>query len=236
VDFFVHTWNKNAFKPRNILSKKGEIIPANPEYGINHTIQDIDKCLQYKIITSEVENISIWEKRFNKKFINFSPQWYSWFKVNNLKKQHEIINNFKYDIVVKTRLDFIVPLNNSLEQEIEHVNKDLSSFYAQGVTENRINDVFFISDSLVMDKASEFILTPFSNTWYTNIFGDYLVSKDVPARNTNLDMYAIYRPESIGTSSLNFAKCFNDDHDWYSDADWTFRLEETQSHQKFRSF
>jgi hypothetical protein len=215
VDFFVHTWNKNTFKPRHPSSKKGSISPENPDYNINHNILDIDRCFSNKIVSFEVENIDTWQQRFNNQYVNFSPQWYSWYKVNTLKKHYENLHNFKYDIVVKTRLDFILPVNNSLAEEIEHVGKNLSSFHACGVTDIRINDVFFISESSVIDKAAEFVINPSSKIWYNDVFGDYMRSNSIPVKSTNINMYAIYRPESIGTSSMDFSKCHKDDSDWY---------------------
>ena len=215
TDFFIHTWNKNLLKDRSKESFKGRYSPFKT-HNINNSVYDVDKCFNNKIISSEIENFDIWNERFGKHY-NFSPQWYSWYKVNNLKKQYENINNFKYDIVIKTRLDCIIHPNSNLTTEIEHVSRNLNTFYSQGVTEHRINDVFFIASSTVMDMASNFIVDTSCRDWYNDVFGDYLKSKNITVKNTHLNTYAIYRPESIPTDPVNnFKQCFNDDHDWYS--------------------
>jgi hypothetical protein len=224
TDFFIHTWNKNSFKvlnPNSLMSING---CTQVEHKLENTIYDLEKCCRNKLVSSEVENIDLWYKGFNNQYTSFSPQWYSWYKVNNLKKQYENINNFKYDIVVKTRLDFIVPAISSLRKEIINITDD--TFFAQGVTPTRINDVFFMSTSIAMDEASEFILNPPSKVWYTNIFADYLSEKNIPVKSTIINTYAIYRPESIPLNPvLFFNKCFNDDNDWYSDKSFTHRLQ-----------
>ena len=75
-------------------------------------------------------------------------------KVNNLRKQHELDNNFKYDIIIKTRFDNM--LFNKLNIETFKTD-DSSIFCPLGYEpENRdtlgtVNDILAIGSSLSMD-------------------------------------------------------------------------------------
>ena len=75
-----------------------------------------------------------------------------------------------------------------------------------------------------MDNASRFIVDTTDRHWYTNMPGEYFRSRNIKCSKTLLQLYSIYRPEAISKSSLNFADCFNIDHDHYSPASYTYRI------------
>jgi len=133
------------------------------DYSEKVNVSDIKNSLQ-NIIKIDVENYSSWRGELPDEFSNIinrsdmdyrtknsCSQLYKIFKCNELKKQHEIENNFVYDIVIRLRPDFLFQNCFSLDIDqntIYHINSDVA-FYP-----NRIYDVLFYGDSSSMDKIT----------------------------------------------------------------------------------
>lgn len=229
-DFFIHTWDVYSHKQWYYDSKKSVELGNTPILSKNSTYEILEKFyLAYpkQFIFSEIQNYQTWFEIFSQKKTNFSPLWYSWYKSIKLKKTYELENNFEYDYVVRIRPDLIFPKFMSLANEIYHVSTNREYFYAMGYMPERIDDVFFISSSPVMDRASEFIDKVIRKDWTTNAFGEYLSSNNIICKNTKQTWYTIYRNEALNTSSLNFNKCFNIDRDYYCPKETLDRLDET---------
>ena len=79
-----------------------------------------------------------------------------------------------------------------------------------------------------MDTASEFVINSPEKKQYASIFYDYLTYANLPTSPTVLKRYAVYRPETFPSSSLNFEECFNKEKDWYASASDTYRLPEQE--------
>jgi hypothetical protein len=56
--------------------------------------------------------------------------------------------------------------------------------------------------------------------------GTHLTNYGIKVYGTKLHDFAVYRPETIPTSSLNYEKCYNIDQDWYWSANNNFRYPE----------
>lgn len=231
IDFFIHTWDINNFRKRygnsqkifEICQEQGIDNPDKLDKSILRPFADLNTFDVLKKINSiynfksvEVECYANY-KDINVKGGQFPPHFYSWYKSIKLKKSFEELRNFKYDIVVKTRPDIIVPRDTKLKDEIDLFLTDPAKFYAQGSHSNRVNDVFWLASSAVMDTASEFFLKSPVRTQTATFLFDYLQSENIPISCTKFNKFGIYRPESIPTDSINFEKCYNDDRDWY----WT---------------
>lgn len=77
--------------------------------------------------------------------IHFGMMFYRIYRANLLKKEHEFSNNFKYDLVIRSRFD--VKINsNKFDQDV---------IYMLTHPDNSVLDIFFASSSYVMDSISE---------------------------------------------------------------------------------
>lgn len=77
---------------------------------------------------------------------------YGVFKANELKKEHELVNGFRYDVVIRSRFDFA--LNKRLDFDIEPDKIYVPNDYIKGrIKPNGIicNDQFALGDSPSMD-------------------------------------------------------------------------------------
>lgn len=110
---------------------------------------------------------------------SFGSMLYSIMTANELKKQYEIENNFRYDLVIKTRFDLIFPKSvkfpfdkNMWPRTIYSVNGNCGINHTD-YENHGISDVIFWSDSQSMDLA-------------TNVYRHYKYTtlvKDIYLRN-----------------------------------------------------
>jgi dTDP-glucose pyrophosphorylase len=95
------------------------------------------------------------------------PQWYSFYKSIQLKKEYEEENNFVYDMVVKLRPDIIIDPNITFKTWIDHYFKlPTNTFIIDNLSDNVLNasrpkvkwcdDVIYFSSSEAMNIASMF--------------------------------------------------------------------------------
>lgn len=246
-DFFLHTWATNEFKAwhtesvkvnelctiKNITNRTESnieylnLIRSNKSESSYDSLQKFSEKYDNRLVTIEIENEKSYHDGFKQSrgFGLISPLWYSWYKSVLLKSRHEHAAGFTYDYVIKLRPDIIFDSKAKLIDEINNIT-DNETLYAQGFFsyDHWFNDVFFISRSHVMDNASRFIVDTPDRHWYTNMPGEYFRSHNIKCSKTLLQLFSIYRPESIPKSSLNFADCFNIDHDYYHPASYTYRI------------
>lgn len=143
-------------------------------YHLNNEIiterANVDEIIElYKPKSFEFLNdkfIPIELKKFNNHktlkgglLIQIGMMFYRIHKANLLKKEYELINNFKYDFVIRSRFDVKV---NSI-----NLNRNYLAIYNK---ENSISDLFFMGSSHVMDSISECYL------WFIKQTPDYLSS------------------------------------------------------------
>lgn len=225
-DFFMHTWDISENKPWHFQSLKVKELGQNAVVRTStyDLLKDFVNAYPKKFSLVEIETFETWFNDFIKTHLHFSPLWYSWNRSIKLKHQHEQQYNFKYDYVIKIRPDIIFPKNYSLQQEIDYIKAtDPTNFYAMGYSPIRIDDVFFISNSELMDQSSKFIEDVTTYEWTTNIFGEYLQTKNIECKNTRYTEYSIYRKETMGIHPLQYNRCKNVDLDHYSPDIHTYR-------------
>lgn len=156
-DFFCHTWDYNSYKRKKEDSGLGE-FPIWWEEDVKVDVEQLKKSLSIfnpkKYVIQGVEVLGgrfIWDSLM-----------YSLMYANNLKKQYEIENNFRYDFVVKTRYDTVFSpehkfkLNSRADR-----NNYMDSFCIHNARMpyeyNRVNisDNLFYGTSLGMDMICD---------------------------------------------------------------------------------
>lgn len=118
---------------------------------------------------------------FREKAITAMDTFHAIKKCNDLKKEYEVKNRFKYDIVIRARLDHIWCDYVNLT-DIKRNNTIL--FMKDKFTEKmhwNMNDKFFASNSKMMDKFVEI---------YTNIYRTYLEYKVINGEFDKNKLYA----------------------------------------------
>ncbi len=220
IDIFIHTWEKNQYKPRYLHSLGiKELAEKN-----GTTIENLDKKFLFGVDPDETFKIlNFLRTTFKGKIINYEvsnfdhkiiknlncpvPRFYSWLKVNRLRQQYEKDSLKKYDFIVRTRPDLVLPNDASLIKELELlISCKNSNIYLYN------NDVIHISNSYVMDKLIE----PLFNDGISKEETVTYIEKNfsIRRRRTLFSKFAIYRPEYIPNSSLDFDKCNYADYYW----------------------
>jgi hypothetical protein len=145
-DFFCHTWLKDTDK----LFKHGVSLSENKITVQQDTIDKLHDI--YKFKKFKMEN---WEELALTNPYD-PPLFYSWIESLKQKQEYEQEHNFKYDYVVKLRLDNIYSDRISFQDllnKTEHNSLAVNNL----MDNNSIDDFLFVSDSQVADKLI---------TWY----------------------------------------------------------------------
>jgi len=150
VDYFCHTWNYNDFKekkPNSVLETRQEIVDET----------EIAKKLEIL----NPRGVQIQGNDVIKENFLWSSLFYSQMAANNLKIQYEIDNNFRYDIVIKSRYDLIFKLNSKFKvnqyanTSNYFKNHDLFVLHQERAPEGfymiNISDVIYYGSSTAMD-------------------------------------------------------------------------------------
>ncbi|MBT4209043.1 hypothetical protein HOE22_12005 [Candidatus Woesearchaeota archaeon] len=138
VDFFIHTWNDNRKDELNKLYQPKSIV-AEPQ-------DPFDK--------GELDDFGIKYRngmRHNNRFRCYS-KFNATYKVLKLVREYELKNDFKYDVVLTTRLDVIY--NSVLNFSDYDLNKLwIGDWHIRGgvSTKERFNDIIYFSNSDIMN-------------------------------------------------------------------------------------
>jgi hypothetical protein len=145
-DFFVHTWDITTYKKGDYHGSHAktfnwDAIKLKKEY--------LDEFLNiYKPLKFELTPFLQFRKEIEETDDYLMPPWaYSFWKSNELKKEYEIENNFKYDYVIKLRGDLIFWPDFTVKPIFERVfDKKLPMYH--------LEDMFYLSTSEGMDIMS----------------------------------------------------------------------------------
>lgn len=178
IDFFIHTWDITSYKNFNGT----QIYPQRDRIVEDEEIQYLKEIYKPKLI--KIENYSNYIKRYtNKGYGNGLELWYSFYKSISLKKYYERKYKFKYDFVIKIRLDCMFRKINEFDKHIELISNASTNSIATHfkyafnwktiLTTISANDIFFISNSKIMDSYSTFFIDKIkydktNNTSYIN--------------------------------------------------------------------
>jgi hypothetical protein len=161
-DFFVHTWDVETIS-MNLHVDIGK--EANKPFVVDKSVFENFKEVYNpkKMVIDTYDSVETRNApgglRFNKKANAYVVSLFeSIFYANELKKEYEKENNFKYDFVVRCRPDLIFSNSKSLKDDIEQAKEKLLLYGAHkrcfGV--ERVEDIFWISKSDEMDCISNF--------------------------------------------------------------------------------
>ncbi len=176
VDIFVHSWYDEESTGKKLYSSAVSSFSDQPiKAGAHDLIQEIYKPVSAKFdkpLEFKNDNLNF-ETAIDKYFYGFKPSpemsrkqfrdikisnmysmWYSMLKCNLLKKEYELQNNFKYDLVVKFRFDNIVkgPIN------LEQFDVNCMNYIEMHQPDYMISDWFNASSSKNMDLYSSLYL------------------------------------------------------------------------------
>lgn len=154
IDFFMHTWFGLEDTKKQYVSGTNRPITEIVEKKV---LSNIYEC--YNPIKCSIERQIEFQAQdyYSRKAPFTNPEFarskfYSIWKSGELKRQYEVENNFKYDIVIATRTDFCP------EEKIDISSFDIESkFYGPHDCPHpkSIADVFNISNSDIMDIFSK---------------------------------------------------------------------------------
>jgi hypothetical protein len=172
VDYFIHTWDTNQFRRKQDVTWPHryniKVSPTEKDELI-HAFNPIDIELEeYK----EDEHVTLWASLL-----------YSFMKSVWLKRKYEIENDFRYDLVIKARMDINYPMMGSCNLNFPihkfhiHPIQNLTGYstvpmISRFPTEFNypcFDDVFFYANSPTIDIISN------CHKWYTNIIKENMV-------------------------------------------------------------
>lgn len=162
-DVFVSTWKDRGVSLWSMHSQDSdlyskdmveEITPDSLSIINNVVDYNIEDFGNYETNICQEEIKPLIGKGFSQEWsirANSNPQFYTMHIASEMKKRYEIKNNFTYDVVIKSRPDFLQVHNDiekyfdNLENTCYHINTGIS------YSANRVYDVYLMSDSKTMD-------------------------------------------------------------------------------------
>lgn len=132
------TWFVETYHPTKSHPERPQTFK---NFGVILTEDNIKKCFSYGTQYSD----------FKENYINNSHSfWYSVYRANLLKRLYELENDFRYDLVIKSRYDTaptkdISTIFNSLENEI--------CYQELGQPDKMVSDWFLCGASRTIDMA-----------------------------------------------------------------------------------
>jgi len=203
-DFFCHSWDYNTYKRKK----------PNPEPDEHPVYWDGDESVDVNWLT---EKINLYKPKkftiesvgtFNNRRFPWDSLSYSMMCANNLKKQYEIENNFRYDFVVRSRYDIIFDPTyrftiNDYANRDNHLDIFCTNEARMDFEFSRINvsDEFFYGSSTAMDMLSDLYRRLTKNSISTR--GDDWewigpgASMSDYAEDRNLRLRVIYLPTTV---------------------------------------
>lgn len=171
-DFFVHTWDIETLSQNDINShnqdkttfennKNKPVIVKKEVFNKFYSLYNpISMVVEPYFSTNHLEVAG--GRRYNKKIDGSVLSLFeSIYECNLLKKNHEEKYGFKYDYVLRLRPDLVIHPRKKLETDISEVTQHNTLVYAghkkrDYVNQHRIEDIFWISKSEILDQVSNF--------------------------------------------------------------------------------
>jgi len=152
IDFYVHTWDINSYRPALNLR-----MPAPPKKIISDA--DIRSFIDiYNPVNVIIESTDNFFNRISSRYGDTGDLvhiWHSGWYSNQLKIKFEELNRFTYDAVIRLRPDCIFPPDKHLSTDIEDLIKNPDVFYYQELH----GDVYQMASSNTMNIAMDFYRT-----------------------------------------------------------------------------
>lgn len=157
VTIFGHTWYDGYKFPESI-------IESYPYERIDATIPFNEERIKSKYLRVDNPVYPAY---------NTYSMWYSVFRANLMKKQHEDINGYKFDVVIRSRFDYAI--NTIIDFSKVEIGKIYVPNERMTAERNFCSDLFAYGTSNVMDL--------YANT-FLNI--DFLYSKGIIMNGENM--------------------------------------------------
>lgn len=225
VDYFIHTWSHNTWRNKTSPQWDNWDEPALD-------LGDIPSV--YNPVYFEVEEFSknhmplAWDGLLN-----------SFMKTIHYKKMYEVNNNFRYDVVVKSRLDTIFNPNQVFDFTVTPLTAYTTHPVSKMIREfnyNNFSDVMFYADSPTMDiigNTSRYSKKVYSQKILDNqtkwnaisaatfygpgaILYEYMIQHSIYPTCGPVFDYAVVRSECVGMDSIQeFDKIREIGMSWY---------------------
>ena len=205
-DIFIHTWWNNDNDINRVWNWKHEECKDDlNSLSDNNTLNKIKKL--YKPIKMNIEkeyvpktNLSYIKCLEGSEFVyNMYSMFNSIYKSNELKKEHEKKNKFKYDVVIRCRFDIALMSHidfNKLDMNYIYTKK----YYVPRMKKNpfEVNDHFAFSNSNNMDIYSN-VYYNINNIYINNkirflpefLLGKQIVNNNIKHRRIDFESFIV---------------------------------------------
>lgn len=166
ADIFAHLWSMpmlDLLKEQDIVQFKLQNDECHPRDVIKKLNPKLFKVYEYNdFFENYIREKGVSDELFNKQekkdyAVSALSMYYKIFECNKLKQHYENENNFKYDIVIRARLDFLWNDSINTNDFINVTDNDVviirDSYCVKAKWEG--NDKFFASTSSTMDKICD---------------------------------------------------------------------------------
>lgn len=214
-DFFIHSWDINTY-----TGYSGSNIFRDNEKVSDDTINDIINIYNPKKI--EIENFNEIKDTISS-FDTIKYLWYSYYMSVKYKREFEIDNNFKYDIVIKMRFDMIFEPYRVLSFEYKLLYGVINNtIYIENMEQNVTEETIFIDDVYYMGSSDNIDIM---SSYYHN-FGEteFIVHDFIKYLNYNNISY--YNPnvvESFGYYVFGYCMCRPECVKYFKETDYNKR-------------
>ena len=151
-DIFIHTWTKTGYGRRaNHLDIIEKEVTEKELYELTNAkkviVEDFKDEYQTQLFDVKIPQGLIELEPIHHR--NNLALFYTLYKTNELKKEYEIENNFKYDRVIKTRPDIDFKVN--IPKEVFNYPNHLMQWSFRINTQTQVCDKLAIGSSEIMD-------------------------------------------------------------------------------------
>jgi hypothetical protein len=158
-DYFCHSWQDNNMRLVTPDRHRKTLDTIDSKFDKDYIESTLQQILKPKKIVIEEHS------RRDAPYVGpWSELFYSLMMANWLKKEYEVENNFKYDLVVKTRYDFVYspgvifnPICHQHEPLTNHIEIFTNGLNRMNMEYSRINisDTFFYGNTNAMDTICD---------------------------------------------------------------------------------
>jgi|688.fasta_scaffold56004_2 hypothetical protein len=158
VDFFFHLWDYNTLP--NLLSTVGDGMKLEDELlSDDEKTRLIETFKPKKYIFESRKDIQYWNCNIPVKH-QFGAwtkeQFYSLYYCSLLKRQWELENDFRYDVVIRLRADLWFLDDFKLNDPVPRTLYTSHNGWDEKHGCYRVGDIFYYADSHTFDQVSEF--------------------------------------------------------------------------------
>ncbi|MGA1049632.1 MAG: hypothetical protein ACO3UU_16630, partial [Minisyncoccia bacterium] len=176
IDFFFHMWNYNTL-PSLLATHNGGMQIEDELLSEIEINEILDTFKPKKYIFEPRKPIEYWNSTIpkDKQFGSWSnEQFYSLYYSSLLKREYELENDFRYDIVIRLRTDIWFLEDIKLAEPAPNTLYTAHCSYDPNYSVYRIGDIFFYADSHTFDQVCEFF------KFLTFVPTDWVTQKDCP--------------------------------------------------------